>query len=362
MAVRRPEQRPPTRRRHLSLGLGVFVALLGLFGSSTPTYAEPGLDDEGGTLTLREQLEVTATNYYNAKATLTQSQQRQAEITTKLRDAELSLARMETEVATIAAGRYKGAQLNVLSGLFTGQGNPQELLAGAALSDYLVWRDDENLRQYRTAKDESELQRTLLDAEVAIQAKALADLDQQKRDAEKALAAVGGMVSAGYNGPVPEAQPAPRNADGSWPRESCSIKDPTKTGGCITPRMFHASTRPAWPASPGSPSAGGPRAGVSTPRAAPVTSPSAQSTSAARPPGADKEYGDAPGQLVHGERRGARCDLRDLVPTDLDARDRLAHVLRLQATRPAPTRTTSIYRCCSPGVALHDSGPQDRAP
>ena len=239
MAVRRPEQRPPTRRRHLSLGLGVFVALLGLFGSSTPTYAEPGLDDEGGTLTLREQLEVTATNYYNAKATLTQSQQRQAEITTKLRDAELSLARLETEVSTIAAGRYQGAQLNVLSGLFTGQGNPQELLAGAALSDYLVWRDDEHLRQYRTAKDESELQRTLLDAEVAIQAKALADLDQQKRDAEKALAAVGGMVSAGYNGPVPEAQAAPRNADGSWPRESCSIKDPTNTGGCITPRMFH---------------------------------------------------------------------------------------------------------------------------
>ena len=206
MAVRRPELRFHVRRRHLSLVLGVLVALLGLFASSTPTYAEPGTDDEGGTLTLREQLELAATNYYNAKATLTQSQQRQAEITTKLRDAELSLARLETEVATIAAGRYQGAQLNVLSGLFTGQGNPEQLLAGAALSDYLVWRDDEYLRQYRTAKDESELQRTLLDAEVAIQAKALADLDQQKRDAEKALASVGGMVSAGYNGPVPEAQ------------------------------------------------------------------------------------------------------------------------------------------------------------
>lgn len=239
MAVRRPERRPFPRRRRLSLLLGALVALLAILGSSAPSYAEPGTDDEGGSLSLREQLELAATNYYNAKATLTQSQQRQAEITTKLRDAELSLARLSTEVANIAAGRYQGAQLNVLTGLFTGQGNPQQLLDGAALSEYLVWRDDEHLREYRTAKDEAGLQQTLLDAEVAIQAKALADLDQQKRDAEKALAAVGGMVSSGYSGPVPEAQPAPRNADGSWPRESCSVNDPT-TGGCVTPRMFHA--------------------------------------------------------------------------------------------------------------------------
>lgn len=239
MAVRRTAHRPSARRRRLSLAVGVLIALLGIFASSSPSFAEdPPVDDEGAPQTLREQLEVAATNYYNARATLTQSEQRQAEITVKLRDAELSLARLETEVSGIAAGRYQGAQLNVLYGLFTGEGEPAQLLAGAALSDYLVWRDDEYLRQYREARDEAQLQQTLLDAEIAIQQKALADLDQQKRDAEKALASVGGMVSAGYEGPVPEAQPAPRNADGSWPRESCSIDDPT-SGGCLTPRMFH---------------------------------------------------------------------------------------------------------------------------
>jgi hypothetical protein len=231
-------RQPLHHLRRRTLLVGVLAALLTLFGSSVPSYAEPGTDDEGGTLTLREQLEKAATAYYTAKTTLTQSQERQAEITARLRDAELSIARLETAVSTIAAGRYQGAQLNVLSGLFTGEGEPSELLAGAALSDYLVWRDDEYLREYKTARDEAELQQTLLDAEVEIQANALADLDQQKRDAEKALASVGGMVSSGYNGPVPEAQPAPRNGDGSWPKETCSINDPT-SGGCLTPRMFH---------------------------------------------------------------------------------------------------------------------------
>src|SRR5439155_1071010 len=38
---------------------------------------------------------------------------------------------------------------------------------------------------------------------------------------------------------MPAATPAPRNPDGSWPKESCSVKDPT-TSGCLTPRTLHA--------------------------------------------------------------------------------------------------------------------------
>ena len=39
--------------------------------------------------------------------------------------------------------------------------------------------------------------------------------------------------------PAPSAQPAPRNPDGSFPPEKCTIKDPT-TSGCLTPRTLHA--------------------------------------------------------------------------------------------------------------------------
>src|SRR5690606_5264572 len=123
-------------------------------------------------------------------------------------------------------------------GLFTGQGDAKELLAGAALSEYLVWRDDQYLREYREARDDARIQQEALDHEIEVRAAALQELDKQKRQAERALAEVGGMVSSGYNGPVPDAQPAPRTDGGGWPRESCSIDDPT-SGGCLTPRMYH---------------------------------------------------------------------------------------------------------------------------
>ena len=227
------------RTRSLSLFV-IFTAIIAVFGAIAPAYADPTTDTEGGTKTLREKLEEASQGYYAAKQLLNASQKRQAEITIKLRDSELSLTRMTAEVGNIAAARYKGSQLGVLNGLFTGVGSPSSLLQGASVADYLIWRDDQQLHEYRQARDDSEHQKKLLEAEVAIQAKALTDLDGQKRAAEKALASVGGMVTAGYSGPVPDAQPAPRNADGSWPRESQSVKDPTEPAGKITPRMYHA--------------------------------------------------------------------------------------------------------------------------
>jgi hypothetical protein len=219
----------------LVAAVGVFITL---FGTPSVAYADPG-DGEGGTQTLREALEAAARGYYDTKAILSASQQRQAEIEEKLRFAELGLTRLSAEVGKVAAARYKGSQIGVLNGLITGEGDPKILLQGAAVADYLVWRDDSYLHLYRTTKEEAEKQQSLLHAELEIQAKQLAELDTQKREAEKALAAVGGMVTAGYTGPAPDAQPAPRNADGSFPREGCSIDDPTGTGGCVSPRMFH---------------------------------------------------------------------------------------------------------------------------
>lgn len=227
------------RRDRLRLVVTVIAVFLAVFGGSSMAFADPGTDDEGGTQALREKLETAARGYYDAQAVLSASEQRQAEIVEKLRTSELALARLTAEVGTVAAARFKGSQIGILNGLITGEGNPKELLQGAAVANYLVWRDDTYLREYRTAKEESAKQQGLLDAEVAIQAKQVADLDASKREAEKALASVGGMVSAGFNGLSAVAQPAPRNGDGSFPREGCTVIDPTGTGGCLTPRMYH---------------------------------------------------------------------------------------------------------------------------
>ena len=65
-------------------------------------------------------------------------------------------------------------------------------------------------------------------------------MTRRKEAAEKALReAGGGQSTSGFAGTSAQAAPAPRNADGSWPAESCSINDPTTTG-CITPRTLHA--------------------------------------------------------------------------------------------------------------------------
>jgi hypothetical protein len=51
--------------------------------------------------------------------------------------------------------------------------------------------------------------------------------------------------------PFGSAEPAPRNPDGSWPEETCSIRpDPTTGTGCITPRTLHLvqrATAAGWP-------------------------------------------------------------------------------------------------------------------
>jgi hypothetical protein len=114
----------------------------------------------------------------------------------------------------------------------------RDLLDGAAVGEYLLWRDDSYLHRYRQLQAESETQQALLASEVQIQQKQLELFDQKKRDAERALVAVGGMVTTGFVGPDQPAQPAPRNADGSLPWEDCSDDDPT-TGGCLTPRTTH---------------------------------------------------------------------------------------------------------------------------
>lgn len=228
------------RLRSLAVLLAVFATLLGVVASPTGAYGAPDTDDEGATKTLREKLEEVAFAYYDARAELAASKKRQEDIAKRLRAAEASLVRLSADVGQIAAGRYKGSQLGLLNGLLSADASPNDLLQGAAIAEYLVWRDNERLREYLEAHDEAERQRALLAAEVEFQSRQLARLDKQKRDAEKALAAVGGMVTAGYSGTVPDAQPAPRTANGGWPSESCSIKDPTGTGGCLTPRMYHA--------------------------------------------------------------------------------------------------------------------------
>jgi hypothetical protein len=229
----------PRRRGRLGLLIAMIVTIVALIGTGVPAYADP--DGGGQTKALSDQLEAAAKSYYDIKAKLTASQTRQTQLKKTLADSQLSLLRLQAVVGQIAAARYEGGSLGVFDGLLANDASTSDLLQAGAVAQYLIWKDDSQLHQLVQTEATATAAQKELDAEVVNENKQYAALDAAKRNAEKALASVGGLVSAGYTGPVTDAQPAPRNSSGGFSAESCSLKDPT-TSGCITPRLFHALT------------------------------------------------------------------------------------------------------------------------
>ena len=99
---------------------------------------------------------------------------------------------------------------------------------------------DHTLHELNQAIDEVNAKKAALDAEVRKQQTNLAAMQKQKEAADKALALIGGeALTAGFvTATSPLAAPAPRNADGGFSPEKCTVDDPT-TGGCITARTLH---------------------------------------------------------------------------------------------------------------------------
>jgi hypothetical protein len=216
------------------------AVILAVGGAMPQVLAAPNTDPEGGTAALRKALDQAAQAYSQAKAKLDASKRRQAQYTVQLKAAEQRLAELHEHVQELAATAYRNGRLTPFMTLLN-SASPEDFLQRAATVDMLAKRDDQQLREYAQAQADAAEQKALVDNEVRIQTKQLADMAKRKKQAEQALIAAGGGRSttslASFNSPA--AKPAPRNSDGSWPSESCSVNDPT-TSGCITPRTAHA--------------------------------------------------------------------------------------------------------------------------
>src|SRR5262245_51378363 len=141
----------------------VFAAIVALVAAATPAYADPDGDDSSS---LAQKLEQVAFGYYDARAKLEASQLRQVELTKRLREAEITLVRLDAEVSLVAAARYKGSQFSLLNGLLVQQQtSPNQLLQGAAVAEYLIWRDDDRLHRFAVAKDEASRTKAALEEE-----------------------------------------------------------------------------------------------------------------------------------------------------------------------------------------------------
>jgi hypothetical protein len=208
-----------------------------------PAGAGPGLpvaDPEGGTKTLRDQLDLAGRGYLEAKARFDASKQLEASLTANRKATELHLAMLTEQVGALAALSYRTGRLGAVSALLDSH-SPDAFLQRATQVETLSLHQDAQLHLLATTRRELAQQTDRLNAELLVQNQQLAAMEKRKRDAERALVAAGGGAASGgfVATSSPAAKPAPRNPDGSWPKESCTVDDPT-TSGCITPRMYHA--------------------------------------------------------------------------------------------------------------------------
>lgn len=218
--------------------VAVMSAFLAVFIAS-PAAAEPGGEDASAPKTVKDELEAANRGFIEAKALLEGSRARQAELTVKIADLQKRIDATREATAGLVQMAYRNNGLATAAAILA-SASPDDFVDRAAAANEMALRNDKKLREFNQLNRELAEAKKQVDAEVAVQEQQLATMEKRKKDAEKAVAQVGGQNSAGFvSATSPQAQRAPRNPDGSWPKESCNVDDPT-TGGCVTPRLLHA--------------------------------------------------------------------------------------------------------------------------
>lgn len=221
--------------RRFSAVLALLVASVLLV--STPALADP---DEGDSKTLRSALESAAKGQADAIQKLNASKKRQSQLQATVVAATADAKSLEAQVGQIANRSYRMGRTSTMTMLLNA-GSPDSFLERVQNLDMIAQLDGQILGQYRTDLARAQAAKAAVDKEIKEQEKQVAALTKKKKEAELALGSVGGGGAAGgfVSANSPLAKAAPRNSDGSWPKESCTVDDPT-TSGCITPRTLHA--------------------------------------------------------------------------------------------------------------------------
>ncbi|TYB37187.1 hypothetical protein FXF50_16275 [Micromonospora sp. AP08] len=230
-----------------TLTLGV-VAEPALPASAAPATgllaAAPG-DDEGGTPALRAQLDAASKGWLEARAALNRSVTRQQQLTAQLKTVNAELTVRDAKVGEIAGVAYRAGRMGTAAALL-GSSSPEGFMDRAAALEQVAAHEDRALRDLIETRDEATRTQAALTGEIQEQRKQVTVMAKRKEQAERALEVANDRASRSSGGGSVQgtssanAKPAPRNADGSWPPESCSVDDPTPADGCITPRTLHA--------------------------------------------------------------------------------------------------------------------------
>jgi hypothetical protein len=231
-------------RRWLVLALAPLVAVTTmLVAPAAPATAGPGdtstADDGDDNPLLNNVLDSTGRRYLAAKAAVEKSTKTQLSLQLDVKSAEAKRDAMIPQVSAVAAQQYRTGGLSSASFLLNSTSTDTFLERAISLGEMNAL-NDAKLHELDKAIAEVTTAKARLDQEVAAQKQNLASMAKQKQAAEQALALVGGKnLTGGFVvAKSPEAAPAPRNSDGGFSPESCSVPDPT-TDGCITARTLH---------------------------------------------------------------------------------------------------------------------------
>jgi len=219
--------------------LSVLVVAVTLLVTPSGAYAEP---DEGGNATqLIQNLEAAARGYVEAQDALETSQAKQAVLQKELAQVNAELGPLRKEVAAIAAEAYTNGRLTTIGAMLSATSS-DSFLERATMLEEMTYREDESLRRLTRLEAKATADKEAIDAEAAIQKAQAAEMKKRTTALELTLSKSGGRYAAtGWlKVPAAKAIPTKRNADGSLPKESATVSDPTGTGGKITPRTLHA--------------------------------------------------------------------------------------------------------------------------
>jgi hypothetical protein len=196
--------------------LAMLAALAVLLVAAPAAHADP--DDEGGSKSLRTALESAAKGHIEAKNKLDNSKKRQKQLTATLAESKRKATTLQTRVGEVASRSYRQGRFNTMT-LLLNSTSPDAFMERALRLDQMAQIDGKVLIGYQEALTTAEQAKKAIDLEIKEQQKQVTVMAKKKEQAQQALAI----------------------ADGSWPKESCSVSDPSPGGsGCITPRTLNA--------------------------------------------------------------------------------------------------------------------------
>ncbi|GAA0794124.1 coiled-coil domain-containing protein [Spirilliplanes yamanashiensis] len=207
-----------------------------------PVLTAPGDEegpDEGGDKLLSDVLESTGRRYVEARNNLAKAKKRQLQLTLELQKAEAARDALLPQVAAVAKQSYRNGPLTGTAFMLKSHDSDNFIQRAMSLGE-LGELNGHKMAEYVAAADNAERNKVALDQAVKQAEKEAQTMAKNKKEAESALALVGGnrLTSGFVDATSRKAASAPRNSDGGFSAESCSRPDPT-TSGCITPRTLH---------------------------------------------------------------------------------------------------------------------------